>query len=337
MLKHSLPRLGALLALLIVAVLAMPAKPAHALTITVDGNGSDWPGGTLIGTDPNEGTIPDNVDFNTTYWTNDSVYLYIRFDTHAATRWEAVDGAASPPFVQICLNTDNSNLTGAVVINCGSQPGVDRLLRITGYEFGDTPTYTLQLRQCTPTCSIIPATNAQFATSGTVNELRLQLSTLGITGPSPACPGGAPVPVALYFDNQTTDPDDNNPDSGTLTGNIPCPTPVTLTSLSAMRGDAGVELAWSTSSELNIAGYHILRSAAGREAAVRITTALIGGEGSGVSGANYRFTDTSAAVGTSYSYWLEVVNSDGSPEEYGPVRYDPAGTARSFVYLPLVR
>ena len=114
------------------------------------------------------------------------------------------------------------------------------------------------------------------------------------------------------------------------------PTPVTLTSFTATRGAAGVELAWATSSELNIRGYHIMRSAGGREAATRITGSIIEGTGSGVTGGSYRFTDSAAAGGSSYSYWLEVINSDGTPEEYGPVSYAPSTAQRTSVYLPLL-
>jgi hypothetical protein len=331
MLKHSLPRLGALLALLIVAVLAMPAKPAHALTITVDGNGADWPLAALLFSDVNEAGIIDSRDISDVYFTNNTTNLFWRYDTFASPTNYNLEGL-SYPYVILCMDTDNNATTGTNGLQCG-QNGVDWAVQISRTApFG---TFSASLFQCNPGCTA--AGGVPVATAGNITELAIPLATLGITGPSPACPTGRIIPASIYFDGQTGDPDDSVPGGGTLASNIPCPTPVTLTSLSATRGDAGVELTWSTSSELNIAGYHILRSAAGREAGVRITSALIGGEGSGVSGANYRFTDTSAAVGTSYSYWLEVVNSDGSPEEYGPVRYDPAGTARSFVYLPLVR
>jgi len=80
----------------------------------------------------------------------------------------------------------------------------------------------------------------------------------------------------------------------------------------------------------------VLRSAGDRAAATRITDALIPGTGSGITGGSYRFTDATAAAGSSYSYWLEVVNSDGTPEEYGPVSYTPGTAQRTSVYLPLV-
>jgi len=80
----------------------------------------------------------------------------------------------------------------------------------------------------------------------------------------------------------------------------------------------------------------VLRSAGDRAAATRITDALIPGTGSGITGGSYSYTDTTAAVGSSYSYWLEVVNSDGTPEEYGPVSYAPGTAQRTSVYLPLV-
>jgi hypothetical protein len=54
-----------------------------------------------------------------------------------------------------------------------------------------------------------------------------------------------------------------------------------------------------------------------------------------VSGASYRWVDERPAVeGT--RYWLEVLNSDGTPEEYGPVAATPlvGGEPTTWLYLP---
>ena len=144
------------------------------------------------------------------------------------------------------------------------------------------------------------------------------------------------------FPSTVTFGDSVDPDPDDVVFPIPAPqipivpTPVTLTSFTATRGDGGVELAWATSSELNIHGFQVLRSAAGRAAAAPISAALIPGTGSGISGGSYYFTDATATAGSSYSYWLAVINSDGTPEEYGPVSYGPGTAQRTSVYLPLL-
>ena len=113
------------------------------------------------------------------------------------------------------------------------------------------------------------------------------------------------------------------------------PTPVTLTSFTAARMGADTRLAWATSSELDVAGYHLLRSASGKRAdAQRITSALIPAIGDSVAGGRYSFTDPAAPQGA--SYWLEVIHSGGEAEEYGPVSTTPGTAGRTTVYLPLV-
>ena len=264
--------------------------------------------------------------------------MYWRFDTETATRWTPLSGGV--PFVDICMDTDNNTTTGFTIGVCGNQPGVDFRIRVFGWNNILAFDHQIVLLRCTTALCVTVVAGASLSVEtlagGAVNEIRARLSDMNITGPSPACPGGAPIPSSLYFDNGEASNDDNVPNAGFLSANVPCPLPVTLTSFTAARGAGGVELAWASSSELNIQGYHVLRSAGDRAAATRITDALIPGTGTGITGGSYSYTDTTAAVGSSYSYWLEVVNSDGTPEEYGPVSYAPGTAQRTSVYLPLV-
>jgi len=327
MLKKSWLRLGALLALLLVVA---SAPSAYATTITVDGDPSDWPGGSSVGTDPADVTTPfaePEVDISEVFFTNDTTYMYWRIDTYGTpTRWD--DGGSGFPILFVCLDTDNNTGTGITIASCGSQAGVDYRIRLDG---NGPSSITPTLRQCaTAACStLVAGADISAAAVGNVTEIRVRLSDMGITT-------NRSVPSAIYFDNRELPNDDNTPNSGTFPTIVPGPTPVTLTSFTAARGAGGVELAWASSSELNIQGYHVLRSAGDRAAATRITDALIPGTGSGITGGSYSYTDTTAAVGSSYSYWLEVVNSDGTPEEYGPVSYAPGTAQRTSVYLPLV-
>lgn len=117
------------------------------------------------------------------------------------------------------------------------------------------------------------------------------------------------------------------------------PLPVDLVAFSAEREAAGVTLRWTTAAEYEVVGFHLLRSVTGERAdAARVTGALLPAEGDAVVGADYSWTDGGASVGTRYSYWLEVVNRSGQPEEYGPVRVlAPAPSATTRIFLPLLR
>jgi len=332
MLKKSWPRLGALVALLLSGVLLL-ASPVFARTITVDGNPADWVGSSILPiADANEplNTV-DVLDISEVYYTYNPTNLYFRIDSYSSPTGYPIGG-----FALICLNTDNNLATGGAIDQCeatGSQNGVDYVIQVfpaAGQQFiRQCPNAVVNYFACPPIGA--PA----FATQNNVSEFGIPLASIGIT--NVACIGGQyDIITSVYLDNGTGDPDDLVPDTGEFTITLACPLPVTLTSFTATRADAGVELAWASSSELNIQGYHVLRSAGDRAAATRITDALIPGTGTGITGDSYSYTDTTAAVGSSYSYWLEVVNSDGTPEEYGPVSYAPGTAQRTSVYLPLV-
>jgi hypothetical protein len=338
--NHSLPRLGALSALLLVAMLLV-ASPVFAKTITVDGNPAEWILVERIGIDPDEATA-NAYDITQVFFTNNTEALFFRVDTVANNNW-------SSGFLRFCFNIDDDTSTGTnSATSCGGQQGVD--YRVDFSYTGTNGVLVATARRCqSGSCgaqgnsTIVPVGSSQGAFLGTgggnsssnVTELSIALTTFGADAPS-GCTSALPcdLPTTIYFNEGASSSGDTISLLATV---LPGPTPVTLTAFSATRGENGVNLAWSTASELNIQGFHILRSAGGREAATRITPELIPGEGSGVSGGTYRFTDTDAAVGSSYSYWLEVINSDGTPEEYGPARYSPATAAPTLVYLPLVR
>ena len=120
-------------------------------------------------------------------------------------------------------------------------------------------------------------------------------------------------------------------------GNNAGPTPVTLTSLEAVLAVGGVELRWRTASELDVVGYQLLRSPSGQRAEAVPVSPLLPATGDGVMGGRYSWLDAAPLAGG--AYWLQVLNRDGTPEEYGPVQPAPPtpaeGTLRLF--LPTVR
>lgn len=215
-------------ALLALALLVFAIGVAYAYVITVDGLGSDWLPASLITTDLNETLINDSWDFKDIYHTTDNTYMYWRFDSYADSVWSNVFGRSR--YVQICMNTDNNTGTGGTISNCNNMQGVDRVLQIFGPKSG----IYLNIELYDGSGNQISATGLLAANQGSVNEARVQLSDLGINS---NCGSSYAMPWAMYWDNQMTDPDDNVPDSGTLTVTINCPTAVTVSSMNA-RTDA---------------------------------------------------------------------------------------------------
>jgi len=86
--------------------------------------------------------------------------------------------------------------------------------------------------------------------------------------------------------------------------------PVRLLFLEAEPVSAGVRLAWETSSEVDHAGFQVLR--AGEGEGERVLSDLLAG------GPAYTFLDRTGLAGTIYAYSLEAVSRDGSRERFGP-------------------
>lgn len=114
------------------------------------------------------------------------------------------------------------------------------------------------------------------------------------------------------------------------------PNAITLSSFTAAREGEAVVVRWTTGAEVNTFGFHLLRSSTGNRAdAVRVTNSLISSTGRDQGGASYMWTDTTAAVGTAYTYWLQEVESDGTTNVYGPASVSNT-SARWTIRLPLL-
>lgn len=96
--------------------------------------------------------------------------------------------------------------------------------------------------------------------------------------------------------------------------------PVTLSSFSAaVIASNTVSINWSTESESNLRGYHIVRSENGSlESSIRITPSMIAPHNTSVC-QNYEYVDYEVYAGDSYYYWLQVIENDGTSEYFGPV------------------
>jgi hypothetical protein len=105
--------------------------------------------------------------------------------------------------------------------------------------------------------------------------------------------------------------DDDDPDCDDLL--------VDLVSFDAASGRRGVILSWTTATEVDNAGFLILRSTSPSGPFVPITPVLIPAEGSGISGATYEFEDRTARRKRVYYYQLIDVDLTGVMTMNGPV------------------
>ena len=77
-----------------------------------------------------------------------------------------------------------------------------------------------------------------------------------------------------------------------------------------------VTINWETESELNTAGFHILRASSPEGDFTRITDQLIPPAEDPLSGDEYTYRDVNVEAGNTYYYKLEEVETTGSTNQY---------------------
>jgi hypothetical protein len=96
--------------------------------------------------------------------------------------------------------------------------------------------------------------------------------------------------------------------------------PVTLSSFMAIPNctDNSIAINWTTQSESNLIGYHILRAETNSLAtAIKVTSTIIPATNSQLTN-NYSFSDNEIEGQITYYYWLESVQASNN-EFFGPV------------------
>ena len=91
---------------------------------------------------------------------------------------------------------------------------------------------------------------------------------------------------------------------------------------------------WSTASEQNSVGFYLYRLTSGRWE--QVNAHLIPSQGEGGMGADYSIVDPAAVVGTSYTYKLVEVETDGTLKEYGPFLGKSTRTEPPLLSQPVV-
>ena len=98
------------------------------------------------------------------------------------------------------------------------------------------------------------------------------------------------------------------------------PVPVTLSDFRAERTDAGAVLKWTTESELDNAGFYILRSETKNGTFKAVNPTLIQGAGTTSERHTYTWTDTTTKPNTVYYYRIEDISHAGVRKQLATVR-----------------
>jgi hypothetical protein len=101
------------------------------------------------------------------------------------------------------------------------------------------------------------------------------------------------------------------------------PTLIQLSSFTATRGLGKVILEWTTESELDNAGFNVLRAESDEGEYVKINAALIPAKGSLTQGASYAFVDSGVRAWKPYWYKIEDLDLAGNSTMHGPVKVSP--------------
>lgn len=112
------------------------------------------------------------------------------------------------------------------------------------------------------------------------------------------------------------------------------PTAVQLESVEAIPGVARVEVLWTTVSELDAAGFNVMRSTSEFGPWLQANDYPIIAMGT-MSGADYSFPDTGLTGGVEYYYHLQEVLTTGGTQDYLG-EWIRSATPLHGVYLPLI-
>ena len=109
-------------------------------------------------------------------------------------------------------------------------------------------------------------------------------------------------------------------DNGTPGYRQGSPLPVTLSSMRADRAEGGVVVKWTTESEMENAGFHVLRSRDSKTEFVKVSPTLIPGAGTTAERQDYTYRDTTAQANVLYYYRLEEASLSGERRRLATVR-----------------
>lgn len=96
-----------------------------------------------------------------------------------------------------------------------------------------------------------------------------------------------------------------------------------------------IEIRWETESEINTAGFNILRSETPEGTYVRLNKTIIPAADDPIAGASYEFIDADVQLDRVYYYRLEDVEYDNSTEVHEVIEAEAAGRSWWLVLLTI--
>ena len=178
---------------------------------------------------------------------------------------------------------------------------VDRVGNLDGEKGVDTPTWTLPSGR-----------TEDGARTSLTRRYRDGIALTGTEAANWERAVDVHLPVSGYYGHKT---DISTP--GYRSGG---PAPVMLSHFSANRTRAGVLLEWVTQSELDNAGFNILRSQARQGPFVKVNATLISGAGTTAERHIYTWTDTTTKPNVVYYYRIEDVSLSGNRQQLATAR-----------------
>ena len=149
----------------------------------------------------------------------------------------------------------------------------------------------------------------------------------GLVGTNGAITGIAMLPsgTGFYLTNERGVSLDGNYREAVLSVNVPeqVPTAITLASFEAKPGNNKVTLKWVTATEIDNAGFNILRAESENGEYVQINESLIPAQGTATQGSSYVFVDTEVANRMTYYYKLQDIDLNGTATMHGPESATP--------------
>ena len=106
------------------------------------------------------------------------------------------------------------------------------------------------------------------------------------------------------------------------------PLPVTLSHFSADQTESGIVIKWITESELDNAGFNILRSQSKQAPFVKVNPKLLQGAGTTAQRSTYMWIDTTAIENIVYYYQIEDVSNAGKRNTLTTIRMKGITTPR---------
>lgn len=156
------------------AMLLITASIVYAKTITVNGDGSEWIPSEIIVDDANADNGGAGQDIDAVYFTNNTTTAYFRVDTVGNTDF------SGDSVLAICIDSDDSTVTGATVPECNGIVGADFSIIISPADACGSGVGELALANYdTLSDSVPPSLNR--VTVGAITEIEIGLADIEVT------------------------------------------------------------------------------------------------------------------------------------------------------------